>query len=106
MLQQTHEQSNKVAGKKFVAHHMLPKIDRLAIPRNFVATRHQRHAACCTQQFTAHSDLLPARLRVNFAHVITILYAIVSNLAKRVNTVTVWPRPSRKYEVTRTRGNN
>ena len=30
---------------------MLPGIDRLSIPRNFVATKLQRRAACCTQQY-------------------------------------------------------
>ena len=34
----------------FVACNMLPRIDQLSIPRNFVATKHQRRAACCTQQ--------------------------------------------------------
>ena len=36
----------------FVACNMLPRIDQLSIPRNFVATKHQRRAACCTQQYS------------------------------------------------------
>ena len=34
----------------FVARNMLPRIDQLSISRNFVAMKHQRRAACCTQQ--------------------------------------------------------
>ena len=51
----------------FVARNMLPRIERMSIPRNFVATKHQRQAACCTQQYSYDTlgDLLPATVACN-----------------------------------------
>ena len=73
------QQCNKVAGNKshsasrryllqatkFVMSNMLPRIDQL-----FVATTHQRRAACCTQQYSNDTlgNLLPATAR-NCSHV-------------------------------------
>ena len=46
---------------------MLPGIYRLSIPHNFVATNHQRHAACCMQQYSYDTlgNLLPATVACN-----------------------------------------
>ena len=68
------QQHNKVAGNNsshIMCHrryrNMLPGIDRLSVPHNFVATKHQRRAACCTQQYSYNilGDLLPATVVCN-----------------------------------------